>query len=257
MNFKSKYELFTELLEDLTDNHSSVSKEYKYIGIGNPFSDILIIGKEAAISIKSKQYENEILSNYEFWRALKQFDNETIKEKDFANFSPLYPYKGQLLKKDNGTNWGISKTWMNYHKLIDKIYDNKANTTINFHEKSFITEVNSTPSKQTILANKGSISFRKKYILNSNFIKSFPVVIISGVGYFNILPEINEIEKIFNVRFSEKKFANNVKKSQPYWIHWNKNKTKIVINTNQLSIGVSDLLLDSIAFQIKNANLLS
>ena len=65
----------------------------------------------------------------------------------------------------------------------------------------------------------------------------------------------NEIEEIFEVKFSERKNAGN-KPSQPYWIHWNEEKTKLLINTYQLSIGVSDVLLREIATEIRNSNLI-
>ena len=71
----------------------------------------------------------------------------------------------------------------------------------------------------------------------------------------------NEIEDIFGVTFSEKKNAtknDNLETvgKQPYWIHWSEDKTKLVINTYQLSMGISDDLLKELANEIKNSNLL-
>lgn len=252
---KNKKALFKKFLNDLKNNHNSID-EYKYIGTGNPYSDILIIGKEAAISIESEQYERETVDNFNYWNNLEEYNSDYIVERSFESFSPLYPYKGQILKKDDGKNWGTSKTWMNYQKLINYISNNPQNNLINFHEKSFITEVNSTPSKVTANANTKSISFRKKQIFTSDYFQSFPIVIISGVGYFEASEQNNEIEQIFNVSFTEKKYADKEKKSQPYWIHWNNNKTKIVINTYQLSIGIADVLLSEIAKEIQDTNLL-
>jgi len=250
-----KNELFKKFLSDLNNVPNSID-EYKYIGTGNPFSNILIIGKEAAILKGSEQYEREIVDNINYWRGLEEYNSDNIIERDFEKYSAIYPYKGQILKKDNGKNWGTSKTWMNYQKLINYIFENTENSLINFHEKSFITEINSTPSKVTADADIESIPFRKKHLLTSDYFQSFPIVIISGVGYFETSEQKNEIEQIFNVTFTEKKYADNVKKSQPYWIHWNKEKTKIIINTYQLSIGIADVLLSEIAKEIKNSNLL-
>lgn len=250
----TKKQFFNDLLNELKNNHNSIDEEYKYIGTGNPFSSILIIGKEAAISKGSEQYEREIADNFNYWNKLEEYNFDNIKERNFETYSALYPYKGQILKKDNGQNWGTSKTWMNYQKLINYVSNNLYNSSIDFHRKSFITEVNSTPSKKTVEANIDSISFRKEHILPSNFFQSFPIVIISGVGYFEASQENNEIEKIFHVNFTEKKYANKEKQMQPFWIH--RSKDKIVINTYQLSIGVSDILLREIAKEIQNSNLL-
>lgn len=256
MSSTPKKESFSNLLEELNDNHLDIDPEYKYIGTGNPNSDILFIGKEAAISVESEQYKKEILDNLNYWTNLQNFDIDGMGDRDFNEYSPLYPYKGQFLKKDNGKNWGTSTTWMNYQKLINKIFNKPHNEIINFHEKAFITEVNSTPSKQTVYADVESISFRKKHILSSDFIQNFPIVIISGVGYFEASSQLNEVEHIFKVNFTEKKFADNENKKQPYWVHRNVEKTKIVINTYQLSIGISDQLLDAIAMEIQNLMLL-
>ncbi len=247
---ENKKVLFKKFLEELKNKHKSIDEEYKYIGTGNPLSNILIIGKEAAISKGSEPYKREIVDNFDYWNNLEDYNSDNIKEA----YSALYPYKGQILRKDDGNNGGTSKTWMSYQKLINYIYDNLQNNSINFHEKAFITEVNSTPSKKTIEADRQSIPFRKQHILSSDFFQSFPIVIISGVGYFEASQENNEIEKIFQVNFTEKKFANEEKGSQPYWIHMSKNK--IVINTYQLSIGISDLLLEKVADEIIKSNLL-
>lgn len=251
---ENKKGIFKKFLDDLKNNHNSIDEEYKYIGTGNPYSNILIIGKEAAISIGSEQYEREIVDNFNYWNKLEEYNFDNIKERNFETYSALYPYKGQILKKDNRQNWGTSITWMNYQKLINNISNNLHNSLIDFHEKSFITEVNSTPSKKTVEADIDSISFRKEHILSSDFFQSFPIVIISGVGYFEALQENNEIEKIFHVNFTEKKYANKEKQTQPFWIH--RSKDKIVINTYQLSIGVSDILLREIAKEIQDSNLL-
>ena len=78
-------------------------------------------------------------------------------------------------------------------------------------------------------------------------------MIISGVGYFKVTTKKNEVENIFEVKFEEKKFTPKIK--QPYWIHWNADKTKLVINTYQLSIGVGDELLREVAKEISESGL--
>ncbi|UMB59987.1 hypothetical protein MHL31_12995 [Lutibacter sp. A80] len=249
---ENKQQLFNELLNSL--NEKSEIEEYKYIGTGDPLSDILIIGKETAFEIDTDQYRIETLGNFNFWNKQQIANKENPTEN---GYNPRFPYKGQILKRDNrkGNN-GTSVTWMNYQKLINYIYNTPLNKDINFHDDSFITEVNSTPSKKTANANSFSIGFRKENILNSKFFQSFKIVIISGVGYFNITKDKNEIEDIFQVKYIEKKNVDG-KTSQPFWIHKNEDNTKLVINTYQLSIGISDNLLKEIAREIQESNILN
>lgn len=244
-----------KLISDL-DKKKTDNELYKYIGTGNPNAEILIIGKESSIAdTESDQFIFELKSNFELWKNKTKYNQDDIK--DFCtwdNYDPIYPYKGQTYNIENKStkNKGTSRTWYTYQKLINYIFDTPENKNIDFHKNVFITEVNSTPSKKTIDADISSINFRKDIILKSDFFQSFPIVIISGVGYFKISTNRNEIEEIFNVIYSEKKLSEG-KKHQPYWIHLNKNNQspKLLINTYQLSIGVSDNLLKEMANEIR------
>ncbi len=242
-----------ELITFLDENFSN-NELLKYIGTGNPNADILIIGKESSIDDKdSKQYKLELENNFQSWKSKEKF-----KQKDISNFyswddyDPIYPYKGQKYMIDNGSNNGTSRTWYTYQKLINYVFDTPNNSEIDFHKKVFITEVNSSPSRKTKDADISSINVRKDLILKSEFFQSFPVVIISGVGYFKITANSNQIEDTFKVMFKEMKLAGD-KQSQPYWIHSNKfnHPSKLLINTYQLSIRITDILLQEIASVIK------
>jgi len=253
-----RIEQFKELLKTLETEYTVKKDLFKYIGTGNPDADILIIGKETAVDANNdEQYINEMLNNFSDWKKMSDYSPEKVLE-FFKNneYSPLYPYKGQKFAIDNGNNRGTSRTWYNYQKLYNRIYYTPDNNTINFHEKFFITEVNSTPSKKTRDADTSSVQFRKDYFLKSDFIKSFPVIIISGVGYFKISESENEIENIFDVKFRKKCNAGE-NESQPYWIHWNEDGTRLLINTYQLSIGISDELISEVADLIKESNLIT
>lgn len=261
MNRLEKFEL---LLNDL--ERENTEDYFKYIGTGNPNADILIIGKEASISKdkQSNQYNSETVSNFSDWKNIldkEDFDQKRIPQPEVVEYqTPLYPYKGQLLKIDNGTNKGASRTWMTYQKLYNCICNKEDNNKIDFHEGVFITEVNAEPSPKTSNAETSTVEFRKGSILSSQFIKDFPIVILAGVGYFDTIKhnpkDLNEIERIFDVRFMQKKVADE-KESQPYWIHWNNDKTRLLINTYQLSMGIADKLLDAIAEEVKKSGLLN
>lgn len=250
MNRAQKLKELITLLDEKIPNNELL----KYIGTGNPNADILIIGKESSVGGENpNQVKYELENNFRSWKNKEEFNQKSIFNfSTWDSYDPIYPYKGQKYTIDNGKNSGTSRTWYTYQKLINYIFDNRDNSEINFHEKVFITEVNSSPSRKTAEADISSIDVRKELILKSSFFQSFPVVIISGVGYFNITSQNNQIEEIFNVKFQEKILAGN-RKSQPYWLHLNKvnHPTKHLINTYQLSIGIADILLEEIANVIK------
>jgi len=253
----NKLHHFKLLLDQLDLECPHGHEDYKYIGTGNPNANILIIGKEASISKEhGDQFTREVKSNFEQWKEMTDFDQSKIKERDWANHTPLYPYKGQLLKIDKNGNLGTSRTWLNYQKLANLIFDKPENDKIDFHEKVFITEVNSTPSPKTVNADISSIGFRKKTLFKSAFIKDFPVIIIAGLGYFEINSTQNEIMNIFGLNSVEKRCALN-KKTQPYWIHYSEENKKLLINTRQLSINVSDALLKEISEVVRNSGLIN
>lgn len=127
-----------------------------FIGTGNPNSTILILGKEAAIDIESypEQHQREIANNYSDW------EKNVANNKQFSSvdgwfsidcqpkYNPLYPYKGQSNTVEGKNKMGIiirgkggtSKTWDNYQKIIDSLFnDDNASPIINFHEYSFIS----------------------------------------------------------------------------------------------------------------------
>lgn len=203
-----------DLLKKLIIDSRNISEfteiEKRYIGTGNPNAKILIIGKEVGFDIQSdngrKQYELEILRNISNWENDINKKHNEIEVWNGNNYSPLYPYKLQLLKidnfKDNFKDWnqGTNRTWYNYQKITNLVYPQHDNKTINFHENIFITELNSTPSKQTKNAKIESLEFRKSY-LKSEFFQSFPIVIIGALGYFKISENKNELEEIFGVKF--------------------------------------------------------
>src|SRR5690554_7496138 len=91
----NRLELFYEMLDE--------AKEcgINYIGTGNPLSQILIIAKEPSLDKNKTQDKGniELLNkNLELWQRDKHKILEEIPYR--GEFSPLYPYKGQELKKD-------------------------------------------------------------------------------------------------------------------------------------------------------------
>ncbi len=95
---------FNTLIEDCLENN-------EYIGLGNPNSSILFVGKEAGM-----HRENELThGTAKFWKK-KEYD---------------YSFNPNKLKN-------LSNTWQNYQKLFECIYDDeKGSEYATFLKKSF------------------------------------------------------------------------------------------------------------------------
>lgn len=248
--------VFKELVEGNSAN--------LYLGTGNPNSNILIIGKESAIDsvINKEQFEREIFNNANDWRRnLAENVSQELVDSWFSsnpNYNPLYPYKGQLNKIENnktGRNGGTSKTFYNYQKLIDKIFnENQKSLYINFHENCFITELNSVTAEYSHLVDadeRNSSIIKRQDLLAHSFYQSFPVIIIA-VGHY-VRDFTIDIQKLFNVKFDAETGTIPISKTNYINLHYDDiaNPSKIVIHTNQLSINITDVLLDQLAHKIK------
>jgi len=218
-----------------------------YIGLGNPNSKILIIGKEAAFDPSVESKLGEYHSNTSNWYASVDNDIPSI-------FSKAYMPKDSALLNHN-------HTWQKYQLIHDNIFPElkpKEKYYINFVENIFTTEMSNLPSPKTADAQKNerfkeSLANRKKTFFNSDFIKNqFQVVLIAGMGYINNYGEgeSREIDNIFGVSFvSPEQIVKTTNGTQKFWIH--RNEEKLVIQTRQFSNGVSNALILRIAETIK------
>jgi hypothetical protein len=223
-----------------------------FIGTGNPNSKILIIGKEVATDTEDGKNAELEAKNLEDFNnnvnAWKKNVNQNLKQTDipiwhFENVenNPLYAFKGARINKEG-------HTWRKYQKLNNFIFNKAGNSMINFQEEFFISEMSALPAKTTGKAQKNpefkpSLIHRKETFLKSTFIQSFPVVVLACSNYI----KGNEICEIFQVDFHEE----IGEKTQKFWIHKNKDNSKLVIHTRNLSADVSDLLLSQISEEIK------
>ena len=235
-----------------SNNFKKLTELNTFLGTGNPNSKILIVGKEVATDTEegtNKELENKNIesfnNNCSDW--LKNIDKNIsqnqINNWDFKqnNNNPLYAFKGLSINIEG-------HTWRKYQKLNNYIFDKINNTEINFQEEFFITEMSTLPSKTTgkAIAKKDfkeKMKLRKDTFFKSDFIQEFPIVILACSNYITG----EEITDIFKVDFI-KELGDT---TQKYWIHYNSNKTKLVIHTRQLSANVSDKLLNDIANEVK------
>jgi hypothetical protein len=148
-------------------------------GQGNPNADILIIGKEP--------YGDEITDKEEFRKFLEE----------------KYNHCGvNLFNKEKDYNFGKLVTWKNYQKLINSIYGRPENKdVIDFENFAYTTELSSMPRKRSNYPKaKDGIIKRLKYFQNSEFIKSFPVIILACGPYIKN-NEDRQIDKYFHVKY--------------------------------------------------------
>lgn len=235
-----------------------------FLGLGNPSAKILIIGKEAAIDKEKnlKHYEVEVKNNSQDWeqnyKLNKQFDEvlnwfeETMEQK----YNPIYPYKGQKniilrKKKLDGQivyNKGTSKTWFNYQKIADALFnDNTKSSVVNFQENMFISELNQESAKYSQLLAKEereeSIAKRKP-LFETTYFREFPITIVA-VGHYVRDFNVN-LEELFGVVYSPEKSAVHSKglKNEFINIHFDsiEKPTRLLIHTNQLSMVSNDLV---------------
>ena len=277
-NYSNYPNSFVELVNKENDTYG------QYIGVGNPNAKILIIGKESAINTKEeegkKQYKKEFLKNAESWleniknnRDLFDADKDEQWKKDInAPINPMYPYRGQRFvkyykrkRKKNGVEievevgcGGTSATWYNYQKIINSMksisLDEARKRTICFHEYCFSTEFSSAtadysknvdPTKRDV-----SIKTRRDGLLNDCFYQRFPIVIVAAGRYpekFNI--NLDEFFGVHLVGIIDKKQDSGLKRNwlKVYREADDKMSHKLLIHTNQLSIGITDKLIETIA----------
>lgn len=205
-----------------------------FIGTGNPNANILLIGKESAISPVDTSGRFWYSNNAKDWQ--NHIDNSSCEILEYAvvNDHPLR--KG----------WG-KNTWSKYQKLSDCIWNKPSKPYhVDFLKTTFTTEINDSPEKNTAIADKSGLNERKTLFKNSDFIQSFPVVVLACSDYIKNNDEIREIDEIFNVTYDgdeNGKFWFN--KGNWFFVHHNADSSKIVIHTRQLSADVKNELLES------------
>jgi len=246
---------FESLINEAKNNYAG-----EFIGVGNPASNILIIGKEPAIpEEKKEQRQQEIINNYEQWEVNLRngvgVDKVLSMDELGYEYNPLYPYKGQKFlvyveKIADGKiipirgEGGTSKTWYQYQKVWDIIRYGKVNihsNIINYHEHCFSTELSTANEKYSFLVapedRLNSIT-KRKGLLCHPFYQRFPIVILA-VGHYPREHGI-DIQSLFQTRWNQQTCV--VGKNW-YNIHFSATNTpKLLIHTNQLSMVSNDLI---------------
>ena len=207
-------ESFTRLINELEDDD--------YIGLGNPNSKILFIGKEPGMPLNS------------------ELEHGCVKHwKSGINYSDRFdPIEDNIRK--------LGHTWQRYQKLYNSIATRIGNHKqqnskyeITFVEDVFTTEFSQLPAPNSKLAKshpefKSQLEKRKESFFKSDFIREFQIVLIFNPDNDYIETYDGEVEHLFGVSFDKLLFENKTK------IYINKGTTpngkpKIVIHTWQLA----------------------
>lgn len=265
------------------------SKEFKaligsttesYIGHGNPNATILFIGQEGASDPEAatdedglNDYLRSIKANREDWsRNIQEgagYENlsncctpDTLKK-----YNPLFPYKGQKFQVRTGSEEtgnlkgakGTARTWYNYQKLINRIFELYSaerkpltkDDDIDFHRLSFHTDMSAVASKKhNSKREDGILSVLKRVsLLSSDFFRNFPIV-IAAVGHFprdtygdEYFGDIFGVEFLYNEEIELGKWINvSIRKDDSHQM--------LLIHTPQLSAAISDRYLDQIAKRV-------
>lgn len=216
---------FIEFVENGVDKY--------FVGTGNPNSKILLIGKESAISSNDtfgrEWYNDNALS----WQ-------NHIKSGSCECLEYVVGINHPLRK-----GWG-KNTWSKYQKLSDNIWNKTSKPYyVDFLKTSFTTEINDSPEKNTAIADKSGLNERKTLFKNSDFIQSFPVVVLACSDYIKNNDEIREIDEIFNVTYDGDEVGKYwFNKGNWFFVHHNADSSKIVVHTRQLSADVKNDLLE-------------
>jgi hypothetical protein len=223
---------------EYSDNFKSITencvKSRSHLGGGNPSAKILFVGQESANEKREDWYDNNA----------KEWQNKILNNVDLLDFKREGKFKE-------------GHTWNKYQRLHNYIFpENSSDDFINFEERVFTTEMSDNPAKRNGEAKKNAnfkldLQNRKDTFFNEDFIQDFKVVVLACSGYIVNNEKNWEINNLFKVEYpgDDFEYIEGFKASKIYsrgnwyFLHLNKEKTKLVIHTRQLSSNVNDDLL--------------
>lgn len=208
-----------------------------YLGSGNPNAEILVVGQESANETPEPWY----IANASDWNNIIADGKEFITHGSAKKFP-------------------AGHTWSKYQKLHDYVYpEYYSGGNVNFEERIFTTEMSDNPAKRNSLAKKNGafvadLLNRKTTFFREDFIQDFSVVVLACSGYIVNDDETREIDEIFKVSYAGDEFGKYTDYSKGNWfyLHYNDEKTRLVIHTRQLSTNVDNKLLEDMGRIIRD-----
>ena len=230
--------------EKLFEDFLSQCKKWQEIcGQGNPNADILIIGKEPYCKkvidpMKDRQeYLKHLDENYKHCR-VNCFVRKTCKNFDY------YKQKYQDYNVDQKSFMELT-TWSNYQTLLYEIYKGvkyheEDKNIIDFERFAYTTELSSMPRPQADYdAAKGMINKRLLFFKESEFIQSFPVIILACREYIhNRNDDDRQIDNTFHVKYDgDETGKHDIGSGFWFYTHHSDDgsKKQLVIHTRQFS----------------------
>lgn len=121
---------------------------------------------------------------------------------------------------------------------------------LDFEDMAFCTELNNVLGPHSKDVDKSTIPLKRQLFKESDFIQSFPVVILACGSYIVNQGDNRQIDDTFSVHYVEQE---NSDAKQEFWIHKSNdsNTPKLVIHTRQLSGAITNDLLQAIGAQIQ------
>ena len=223
--------LFKEFLEECKKNN-------QICGAGNPYAQILLVGQEHR---SDKPIESE--------KEWQDYLDENYRYCETNNPWIITDENSDLLRKYQNS----TPTWSSYQHLIEEVFCERKKRVLqgdkDFEFDAFTTELNNEAKPSSRVKGKDErkklrerIEARLEVFKNSDYIKSFPVIILACGGYIINDDKVREIDNTFHVTFSERF---NFSKGNWFCTHYDdKNPNRLVIHTRQLSNGVSYEMID-------------
>ena len=223
--------LFKEFLEECKKNN-------QICGAGNPYAQILLVGQE--------HRAKERINSVEAW---KEYLETNYRYCEIENPWIITDENSDLWRKYQNS----TPTWSSYQHLIEEVFRERKKRVLqgdkDFEFDAFTTELNNEAKPSSRVKGKDErkklrerIEARLEVFKNSDYIKSFPVIILACGGYIINDDKVREIDNTFHVTFSERF---NFSKGNWFCTHYDdKNPNCLVIHTRQLSNGVSYEMID-------------
>ena len=226
--------LFKDFLEECKKNN-------QICGAGNPYAQILLVGQE-------HRSDEPIESEKEWQKYL---------DKNYGYCEIENPW---IIKDENSDLWrkyqNSTPTWSCYQRLIEKALGERKKRVLqgdkDFEFDAFTTELNNEAKSSSRVKGKNEreklrerIEARLKVFKHSDYIKSFPVIVLACGGYIRNNNKVREIDDTFHVTFSKRY---DYSTGNWFCTHYDDtNPKRLVIHTRQLSNGVSYKMIDEMA----------
>ena len=187
------YNSFSHTLDvyiDAKDPHENP----EFVGYGNPFSDVLIIGQEVTYPVGSVEWERFYKNNCQQWKETLDFGlvahelNErpgaSIDDYAFPDFfnprNPFYPMEFSRKK---------SATWYNYQKIMDAVFPHQ-DGILNMFDYCFLTELSNISSRHNPNTKDVELSIAHRFDLmkeSVDFWGHFRAIILACGPYAKVI----------------------------------------------------------------------